>query len=116
MKNNLPQWTPSDDKMEELKSKKFSPTVFLELFFDDKLFDLMLEETNRCASQNNKNFNVTKEKLKFFIGILLLSGYMSALRRRLFWETAKDATISWQMQCGEIALMQFLCIFTCETT
>ena len=46
MKIDLPQWTPGDDKIEELKAKQLSPTTFFELFFDGELFDLMVEETN----------------------------------------------------------------------
>ena len=62
------------DKIEELKAKQLCPIAFFKLCFDDKLFDFMVEKTNRYASQHNKNLNVTKEKMKCFIGILLLSG------------------------------------------
>ena len=80
MKNDLPQWTPADDKIEKPKEKQLSPTAFFELFFDDKLFDFIVEETNRYASQHNKNLNVTKEEMKCFIEILLLIGYMFLIR------------------------------------
>ena len=51
---DLPQWTPGDDNLEELKAKQLSPTTSFELFFHDELFDLMVEETARYAWQRNK--------------------------------------------------------------
>ena len=38
MKNDLPQWTPGDDKIEEFKSKTVSLTAVFELFFYKELF------------------------------------------------------------------------------
>ena len=84
IKNHLPKWTPVEDKMEELKAKKFFPTVFFELIFNGKLFDLIVEETNRYASQNYKSLNVMKEEIKCFIGILLLSGYLVRVKVKTF--------------------------------
>ena len=57
------------------------------------------EETNRYALQHNKNLKVTKEEMKCFIGILLLSGYVFLPRQRFFWETAENthhANAMWQ--------------------
>ena len=49
------------------------PSDYFKLFFEKKLRNLMLEETNRYALQNNVQLNITEDDLFVFIGGLLLS-------------------------------------------
>ncbi|KAJ8914014.1 hypothetical protein NQ315_012037 [Exocentrus adspersus] len=60
-------------------------------FFDENVFDLLIEETNRYAAIKNKNNKpVTVREMKCFVGILILSGYVPYPRRKMFWEQDKD--------------------------
>ena len=52
--------------------------------------NLIVDETNRYASQKNRNLTVDKHEIKCFIGMLFLSGYLAPARRRLYWENASD--------------------------
>ena len=81
---------PDDTIIEELRAKKLTPKGYFELFFDDEIFNLIVEETNRYASQKNRSLIMDKNDIKCFIGILVLSGYLAPARRRLFWENATD--------------------------
>ena len=49
-----------------------------------------MDETNRYASQKNRNLTVDKHGMNCFIGILFSSGYLAPARRRLCWENASD--------------------------
>ena len=40
--------------------------------------------------KKNQNLTVDKHEIKYFIGILFLSGYLAPARRRLYWENACD--------------------------
>ena len=90
LKNDLLEWVPDDTIIEELRAKKLTPKGYFELFFDDEIFNLIVEETNRYASEKNRSLIVDKNDIKCFIGILVLSGYLAPARRRLFWENATD--------------------------
>ena len=76
--------------IEKLRAKKVTPKGYFELFFDDEIFNLTVEETNRYASEKNRSLIVDKNDIKCFIGILVLSEYLSPARRRLSWENATD--------------------------
>ena len=67
-----------------------TPKGYFELFLDDEILNVIVEETNRYASQNNRNLIVDKHDIKCFMGILFLSGYLAPARRRFFWENATD--------------------------
>ncbi|KAJ8871306.1 hypothetical protein PR048_027623 [Dryococelus australis] len=45
---------------------------------------------NKCAARKNKLDDMSCEEMKCFIGILLLSGYVSVPRRSLYWEESSD--------------------------
>ena len=90
LKSELPEWTSDDAKIEELRNKNLTPKGYFELFFDDEVLNLIVDETNRYASQKNRNLTVDKHEIKCFIGTLFLSGYLAPARRRLYWENASD--------------------------
>ena len=70
LKSDLPEWVPDDTIIEELRAKKLIPKGYSELFFDDEIFNLIVEKTNRYASENNRSLIVHKNDIKCFIGIL----------------------------------------------
>ena len=82
--DDLPEWVPDDTIIEALRAKKLTTKGYFELFFDDEIFNLIVEETNRYASEKNRSLIVDKNDIKCFIGILVLSGYLAPARRRLF--------------------------------
>ena len=90
LKSDLPEWVPDDTIIEELWAKKLTPKGYFELFFDEEILNLIVEETNRYASEKNRSLIVDKNDIKCFIGLLVLSGYLAPARRRLFWENATD--------------------------
>lgn len=68
-----------------------TPTEFFELFFDDQLIELIVQESKKYAMfKGNHTFNVTANEIRVFTGILLLSGYCSVARNRLYWDTGMD--------------------------
>ena len=90
LKSDLPKWSPDDTNVKNLHSRNLTPKGYFELFFDNEILNVIVEETNRYASQNYRNLTVDKHDIKCFMGILFLSGYLAPARHRLFWENATD--------------------------
>ncbi|XP_046682067.1 piggyBac transposable element-derived protein 3-like [Homalodisca vitripennis] len=68
-----------------------TPTEFFELFYDDQLIDLIVQELKNYAMfKGHHTFNVTSHEIRVFTGILLLSEYCSVARNRLYWDTGAD--------------------------
>ena len=59
-------------------------------FVDDPLIAKFVAERNNYAKKNLVFEDVSANKIKTFIGILLLSGYVDLPRRRMFWERDAD--------------------------
>lgn len=81
-------WGP--DENSRIKYGSLAPFELFELFFDDQVFDSIVQYTNIYASSKNISLDLTKNELKCFISILLLSGYNEMSRRRMYWEKAPD--------------------------
>ena len=63
----------------------------LSYFFDDKLIDLIVDQsTQYCLSKNWPNLNVTKKEIKVFLGILIVSGCNPLGSKRDYWSTGDD--------------------------
>ena len=100
-KNRLPQY---DWKKENLPSvqtlfpepdysalRDISLTDIFELFYDDELCQFLADESNKYATQNNNpNPGITKEEIRVYLGIHMLSTYSDAPNKRAFWEDASD--------------------------
>ncbi|KAF9410214.1 hypothetical protein HW555_010651 [Spodoptera exigua] len=70
-----------------------NPVQFFELFFDEEVFELLRSETEKNAIQKGKHaFRITTTDIKHFIAILLLSGYNSVSRYRMYWEQRVDCS------------------------
>ena len=60
------------------------------LLFNEEIFNLIACETERYASQRNEVIHLTPHKMETFVGILLLTGYNSRPRQRLYWRKNDD--------------------------
>lgn len=81
----FPLWSPVEGPFNEV-----SPVNLFRHFFDDEVLSTVLDFTNTYALQNNRDKTVTKEEILCFIGILLVSGYNTVSRRRMYWQNASD--------------------------
>ena len=71
--------------------KSWTPVEVFQLFFDDELIEYIVQQSILYANQSgNHNFNTNCEEIRAVIGILLLSGYLSPPRRKMFWENSPD--------------------------
>ena len=68
-----------------------NPAEVFNLFLDDDTINLLTNETVNYASQKaNHQFSLTPREMRAFIGNLLLCGYCTVPRRRLYWATESD--------------------------
>jgi len=68
------------------------PSGYFELFWDNALFQKIQHFSKVYASQQDprSSFDVTVDELKVVVGILLISGYNTVPRRRLYWSCEND--------------------------
>ncbi|KAJ8979354.1 hypothetical protein NQ317_010127 [Molorchus minor] len=66
------------------------PMELFQLFFDDALITMITDFSNKFAIQRNRIGDITKEEIKSFLGILILSGYNSMSGRYMYWEKSAD--------------------------
>lgn len=75
----------------DLSNLPKDPVRLFELFFDEDVFELITTKTIQYArSKGNHTFTTTAGEIQSFIGILLISGYTSVPRRRMYWSYDKD--------------------------
>ena len=73
------------------KYRDFSPTELFELFFDQEMFEFIVQQSKLyCAYKNWPDINVTKEEIKVFFGILIVSGYNPMPSKASFWSSSPD--------------------------
>ncbi|GBP30631.1 PiggyBac transposable element-derived protein 3 [Eumeta japonica] len=79
---------------------KDNPLEFFEMFFDDQVLELLRSSTEKNAiAKGHVNFRLTIEEVKNFIGVLLLSGYNSVSRYRMYWDQSIDTHHSGVASC-----------------
>jgi hypothetical protein len=72
----------------------FSPYELFSKYFDEHIRDMIVKETIRYAQQkNNTQFSLDSADLDVFVGIILLSGYHSLPRERMYWNRDEDVKI-----------------------
>ncbi|XP_065363610.1 piggyBac transposable element-derived protein 2-like [Calliphora vicina] len=101
----VPKWTRRPCDMEMHRTNTFSENELnmiakldgkssvevFEVLFDEKVVNLIVEQTCIYASQANEhNFFFNADDLKVFIGILLYSGYHSMPREDMYWQLCED--------------------------
>lgn len=67
-----------------------SPPSLFELFYDDELINYITEMTNLYAIQKSKKLDATPSEICLVIAILLVSGYVPLVNRRMYWENSED--------------------------
>lgn len=89
------------------KYRDFTAHELFELFFDDDIFYMILTEITRYALfKNSPDPKVTKEELKCFIGVLLVSGYNKLPGKRFYWDAGSDMRN--EMVCAAIRRDRFI--------
>ena len=98
-KKSIRQWTSDDLISEPPQStdppkyfeKQWSPADVFEFFFDDEVIEQIIQfSKSYAADKASHQFHVTKEEMRAFLALLLLSGYVSLPRRRMYWEKLPD--------------------------
>ena len=71
---------------------EFTPLSLFNLFFDDEIISFLLEMTTLYARRDrgHVDFETSGEEIRLFLAILILTGYNSLPRRRLYWENSDD--------------------------
>ena len=88
----LPQLSDSEQcvQVQGALGNFMTPTECFELCFDKSLVKNLVDMSNKYALQKNHNLNVSESEMKVYIGILLLTGYLTPKNIRMFWETKDD--------------------------
>ncbi|KAJ8942181.1 hypothetical protein NQ318_002855 [Aromia moschata] len=58
---------------------------------NEKVIDMLVHFTNMYALKRNRKANISCDEIKCFLGVLLVSGYSSVSRRRMYWENSEDS-------------------------
>lgn len=81
------------NNLDSLQGK--SVVEIFEEFLSDKLLALVINQSEMYANQkNHPGFRISKEEIKTFIGILLISGYHELPQEDMYWERARDVGVS----------------------
>ena len=68
-----------------------NPAKVFDLFLNDDDINLLTNETiNYVSQKGNHQFSLNPGEMRAFISILLLSGYCTVPRRRLYWAIESD--------------------------
>lgn len=87
---------PFDDKqsimsLEGNLPSDMSPVEIFEKFFDNDVFQLIMDESSRYAFQTNKHrVKLDIIDIKAFLGFLFFTGYHTLPRERLYWSQRED--------------------------
>lgn len=94
------KWTNSD--LPDLPSPAFSASLsrnykdmsctdMFELFFDENLWEFLIQQSTRYALfLNCPDPRISSDELKCFIAILILSGYNKLPSKRSYWDSGDD--------------------------
>lgn len=78
----------------------YSPSQIFSTIFDDHILTHIIVQTGNYAKQKNEHgFSLSLDDLKRFIGILLLSGYHSLPRQKLYWCVDEDVGVPYVAKC-----------------
>lgn len=91
------QWVKCDMKQPDIPWNIISttgsdrtPSSLFELFYDDTVIDHITKMTNLYAMQNSKQIAATPSEIRLVIAILLISGYVPLVNRRMYWDSSED--------------------------
>lgn len=103
-----PKWQKKKLPTKENENQKFnwdlpppklhlheSPATMFEKFFCDEIIQFICDESNKYAIEKGANtFFLEPHKLKLFLTVLIISGYVPVPRRRMYWEYSDDVVNS----------------------
>lgn len=106
VKGHCPQYSKTPEAMsangvQEIKQSLGGKTVS-DIFFSmtNDILDKILEQTLLYSQQqNHHSFMFSKDELLKFIGILLISGYHTLPRERMYWDRAPDCNVEIVAEC-----------------
>ncbi|XP_043245298.1 piggyBac transposable element-derived protein 3-like [Amphibalanus amphitrite] len=68
-----------------------SPNELVTLFLGEEIFDLTIKESTLYALRNGRQDpQLSREDIAIFIGILVLTSYLTAVNTRFYWQEAAD--------------------------
>ncbi|KAJ8959791.1 hypothetical protein NQ314_006149 [Rhamnusium bicolor] len=91
--NNLPKMTDRQrfPSSSIVKYQNMSPVEMFKLFITDDIIEHLCEETRRYALFINcPDPKITNEEIKFFLAILIVSGYDKKPSKKSYWDSGED--------------------------
>lgn len=77
--------------MAEENIDEVTAVQYFERFFDDTLIELIITASSEyCLSKNWPDIKLTKEELRVFFAILIVSGYNPLPGKAMYWSTCSD--------------------------
>lgn len=74
--------------------EKLSPIQIFEKLFSEDVFQLIIDQSIIYAAQKNHHgFKISAIEVRTFIGILILTGYISVPQERMYWSNDEDLAI-----------------------
>ena len=70
------------------------PVELFRLFVNNEICEMIRCETERYAAQKNQPMNISAQEIEMFLAIVILTGYNSRPRQRLYWSKDDDVTCS----------------------
>ncbi|KAJ8964427.1 hypothetical protein NQ314_004918 [Rhamnusium bicolor] len=68
--------------------KILTPVERFEMFLDDDIVDYLVSESTKYAQfKNEQNPQITKEEMRCFLAILIISGYNGLPGKKYYWNT-----------------------------
>ncbi|XP_049766400.1 piggyBac transposable element-derived protein 3-like [Schistocerca cancellata] len=68
-----------------------TPLEYFQQFFDNEVLLMMVTYTNQYAAKRNRLGDCSEDEMLVFIARLLLSGYVTVSRRKMYWQSDKDS-------------------------
>ena len=81
------------------------PVALFRLLFNEEICNLIACEMERYAYQRNEVIHLTPQEIQAFVGILLLTGYNSRPRQRVYW--SKNDDISFPLISSSMSRKRF---------
>lgn len=93
--NNASKFSPcgrgdDEESITENLEEELSATDCFELFYSKEIVQYIVDMSNLYALQRNHTLNVSADEIRVYIGILLLTGYITPKYMRMFWENKSD--------------------------
>nr|XP_015839963.1 PREDICTED: piggyBac transposable element-derived protein 3-like [Tribolium castaneum] len=85
LQDHFPKWNQV-----YITKNNLSPAETFKLFFDENLMKDLVGFSNQYALQKNRPGDITTDDMFCFFAILMLSGYCSVSRKKMYWQNSDD--------------------------